>query len=466
MVDVPAAPTLATVAGVEIGSVGWWDISNEQDWHPTAENFAAAIAALDCPAVRRPALKFGHTGEPGEGDPSIGVVDNLRLADTGQTLVGDFVGVPAWLADADDKGRAVLASAYPDRSGEWQHDYVCQLGHTHPFVLHAVALLGVVRPGIGTLESLYDLYTKAPQKETTMPKSSVALAGITADAVRKAYYNGPAAHDYSLWIREMFVDPPELIVQDDGDDTLLRVPYTVSGDSVEFGDGQPVKVEYVAARAGIGKPVVAFASHAEARGPRTQTPKATSAAEAEVNEGKEGAMPTLKEGLAQKLGIPADADDEAMLEAVNAALGGSEDEGESAGEAPAGGITVDVTANLVGVEGTPEQIAAAAKRYGLTVLDAQVAQNLAADAAAGREARNRQQREDDAKVVDSAIGKGKITPARRDHFLALMASDRKGTTELLENTLQESAVPLTELGHSTEAVDRPSDNPTYQNWSF
>lgn len=451
MVDVPAAPALATVAGVELGSVGFWDISNQLDWHPTAEDFAAAIAALDCPAVRRPALKFGHTGEPGVGDPTIGLIDNLRLTDDGQTLVGDFVGIPAWLAEADSEGRSVLSSAYPDRSGEWVDDYVCQLGHTHPFVLSAMALLGVIPPGIGTLESLYDLYTKAPIKEEiAVAKAAVALAGTTIDQVRKAYYE--ANPDWYLWIREMYVDPMELIVQNDRDDSLERVPYTVSGDSeVGFGEGQAVKVEYVEARAKAGKPAVAYVSRTEARPAAATASKDPSAAQAEDTQGKEGAMPTLKEGLAQKLGLAADADDDAVLKAFDDAIATHPAADAESGDA---------------AEATPEQIAAAAKKHGLTVLDAGVAQRLTADAAAGREARDRQQREDDTRVVDAAIGKGKITPARRDHFIALMSSDRKGTTDLLEKTLQESAVPLTEMGHSTEPVENVTDNPVYKNWSF
>lgn len=454
MVDVPPTPVLATVAGVELGSVGYWDISNMQGWHPTAEDFAHAVAALDCPAVRRPVLKFGHTGEPGEGDPTIGIIDNLRLTEDGQTLVGDFVGVPAWLAEADDEGRSVLSSAYPDRSGEWVHDYVCQLGHTHPFVLRAMALLGVVAPGIGTLESLYDLYTKAPQKETAMAKSAVALSGTTADQVRKAYYE--AEPDWYLWIREMYVDPPELIVQNDKDDSLMRVPYTVSGDGeVEFGEAQAVKVEYVAARAAAGQPTVAFASRAEARPAAAAASEDSSADEAGDTEGKEGTtMPnTLKEGLAQKLGLAADVDDEALLKAFDEAVAKPADEGaDEAGEAPA-------------LE-TPAQVAAAARRLGLTVLDEQTDAQLRADAAAGREALSRIQREADEKVVKAAIADGKIPPSREAHYLGLMERDREGTTAWLASVPKEAAVALSEMGHSTEAAANPADNPTYQNWRF
>lgn len=451
---------LVTVANVELGSVGYWDISNMQGWHPTAEDFAAAIAALDCPAVRRPVLKFGHTGEPGEGDPTIGHVDNLRLTEDGQTLVGDFVGIPSWLAEADAEGRSVLASAYPDRSGEWVHDYVCQLGHTHPFALRAMALLGVMPPGIGTLESLYDLYTKAPEKETAMAKAgSVALAGTTADQIRKAYYE--AEPDYYLWIREMFVDPPELIVQNDRDDSLERVPYTITGDGeVEFGDGQAVKVEYVAARAAGEKPAMAFASRVEARPAASIAPTDPSAAQAEDGKGKEGTtMPTLKEGLAQKLGISADADDETLLNAVNDALAANSDD---PAEADTESTDTPTTTELE----TPAQVAAAAKRLGMTVLDDETATGLRADASAGREALARIQRQEDSAVVSAAVSDGKIPPSRQAHYLGLMERDREGTTAWLASLPKESAVPLSECGHSTEPVEIITENPVYKNWSF
>ncbi len=413
--------------------MGFWNISNAQDWHPSAADLAAAVAALDCPAVRRPTLKFGHTGVAGQGDPSIGLVDDMRLSDDGQTLVGDFVGVPSWLAAADTEGRSVIASAYPDRSGEFQRDYVCQLGHTHPFVVHAVALLGVVRPGIGTLESLYDLYTKAPAKEETA-MAAVALAATTIDQVRRAYYDGPG-NTWSLWIREMYIDPAELIVQNDEDDALIRVPYTVSGEGdVEFGDPQPVKVQYVNARAGVEKPAMAFASHAEARPGATPT---SSAAEAEVNKGKEGSMPTLKEGLAQKLGIAADADDETALQALDEALA------ERATDTPA-------------VEPTAEQVAAAAQRNGLVLVDQAQHQQLIAAAQQGAEARAQQLREGDERTVDAAIQDGRIPPARRDHWLTAMSKDRDGSAAALAS-LAPGLIPVTEIGHGVGAEATEND---------
>lgn len=155
-VTVPAPPVLATVPGVELMHTGQWDAMTGTHTF-TAEDLAAAIAALDCPAVRRPILKFGHDTFHGQGLPALGSVGNMRLKNDGRTLAGDYVGVPGWLATVDDNGLSVLSSAYPDRSIEGEWNYRCQIGHLHPFVVHAVALLGVERPGIGTLPSLQDL---------------------------------------------------------------------------------------------------------------------------------------------------------------------------------------------------------------------------------------------------------------------------------------------------------------------
>ena len=155
-VAVPTVPPLATLPRVELVQTGRWDISSGR-WQPSREDLVQAVAALDCPAVRRPVLKLGHSsgeeplwaGNP-TGAPAVGWVDNLRLENHGHTLVGDFVGMPGWLGE-------IAASAYPDRSVEGRYDYRCQIGHHHPFVITAVALLGVTPPGVGTLRSLQDV---------------------------------------------------------------------------------------------------------------------------------------------------------------------------------------------------------------------------------------------------------------------------------------------------------------------
>lgn len=150
----PDTAQLTRRDGVELVRTGRWAISTGV-WEAKKEDLAAAVAAMQCPAIRRPVLKIGHTDQrftpqTGDGEPSIGWVDNLRIADGGHTLIGDYVGVPAWLD-------GVMASAYPDRSVEGVYRHRCQIGHEHPFVLTGVALLGVTPPGVGTLKSLQDV---------------------------------------------------------------------------------------------------------------------------------------------------------------------------------------------------------------------------------------------------------------------------------------------------------------------
>ncbi|GGM53382.1 phage protease [Dactylosporangium sucinum] len=172
-VAVPPPPPLVRIPRVELIHTGTWPISTGV-WTATREDLQAAVAALDCPAVHRPGIKIGHTDgrftDPAaDGEPLLGYIDNLTGDDDWHTLYGDYAGVPAWLGAVDDHGQSVISSAYPHRSIEGIHDFVCQIGHTHPFVLTAVALLGVTHPGVGTLQSLPDL---------------MALYGVAATAGR------------------------------------------------------------------------------------------------------------------------------------------------------------------------------------------------------------------------------------------------------------------------------------------
>lgn len=135
--------------GVELINVGTWDVSTGR-WKCGPDDLAAAVAAQSCTAIRRPYLKLGHVDPRFDGEPAIGWVQNLRVTNGGQTLVGDFTNMPAWL-------NSVMATAYPDRSVEARYNVQCSLGHTHPFVLDGLALLGVTAPGVTTLRSLRDV---------------------------------------------------------------------------------------------------------------------------------------------------------------------------------------------------------------------------------------------------------------------------------------------------------------------
>lgn len=189
---------------------------------------------------------------------------------------------------------------------------------------------------------------------------------------------------------------------------------------------------------------------------------------ASANISKEGPVPDIKEDVAKRLGLGPDATDEEVLAALDKlASTEQEDTDEDA-------ITTEDDSAEVGagtaVDG--KELVAAAAKAGLVLMDPARVAKLESDAAAGALARATQVAEAHAKVVDSAVAKGKITPPRRDHFLALMKADPEGTTALLDSIPAETAVPLTEVGHGTEAQasasaeDEIRNDPRFKNWSF
>lgn len=135
--------------GIELVKVGTWAAMNGEVTL-TREDLAAAVdASAHLPS---PSLKLGHEGTlAGDDAPAVGRVVNLRLADDGDTLIGDFTDIPGWLSH-------ILPETYPQRSIEAQLDYRDN-GTTWPFVVEAVALLGEQWPAVSTLTDLRDLYT-------------------------------------------------------------------------------------------------------------------------------------------------------------------------------------------------------------------------------------------------------------------------------------------------------------------
>ena len=279
---------LVTVYNIPLAEVG-------EDWHAstgdvsiTEDDLRAAIAALDDPAVRSPRLKLGHTdprftpdGDKGifDGTPALGKFVNVRLDESGQTIVGDAAGVPRWLSE-------IMPTAYASRSIEGYWGVTTSTGKKHDFVLTAVSLLGVVPPAIETLDDLPVFYsTEGPNgvqmvegkkvvasKEMKMPKS--IKASVSYEAVRRSFYEDFAVDErYWWWIHATFVDPPSVIAEDDSGGCWY-VPFETSGDTVEWGDPAEVKVQYadkdsgkVLARsqAEDAEPVKVFATASESR---------------------------------------------------------------------------------------------------------------------------------------------------------------------------------------------------------
>lgn len=161
----------------------------------------------------------------------------------------------------------------------------------------------------------------------------------------------------------------------------------------------------------------------------------------EAEKEKEPIVGTLSESALQKLGLDADADDSAIEEAIN-----------TLAERP-----TTVVNNSAPAEPSAEDIKNAADKFGLTVMDKEVRDQLIADAKAGAEARAQQVKEANDRVITEALSKGKIGPANSKTWReALDGAGREQTIALLES-LPENSLPVTEIGHGVSSENSPED---------
>jgi ATP-dependent protease ClpP protease subunit len=121
-------------------------------------------------------------------------------------------------------------------------------------------------------------------------------------------------------------------------------------------------------------------------------------------------------------------------------------------------------------EGEISELAKAAAKHGLTVIDPGTLAEMQRNSSLGASAHAAMETQRITGAVDAAISLGKITAARKDHFVALMRADEVGTTQLLANIPAETAVPMTELGHSLEPqahanAGNVAEDPKYKAWS-
>ena len=103
--------------------------------------------------------------------------------------------------------------------------------------------------------------------------------------------------------------------------------------------------------------------------------------------------------------------------------------------------------------GKPSDVAAAAARAGLAVTDSDSYARLQAEAAEGQQIKAAAAAAKIEASVRDAVAKGKITPARRKHWVTLISADQ-GMEQVLASVPAETAVPMSEVGHSH---DDPND---------
>lgn len=447
------------VPDVPICETGTWETSTGT-FTFTADDFAAAVEAIaECPAVRNPAIWLGHTmkGKPTNGLPACGWLGNLRTTNDGMTLTADYEGLPGWMVETDAAGNSVIASAYPDRSIEGEYGHECQLGHTHDFVITGIALLGVEQPAVGVLTSLQDIaaiwgvttdesgfqvvtasttsraFAVTPS-ESHMPKP--VLATVSDEDIRRAFY---ADAPWDEWIREVDVDPAQIIVQTD--EGLVRRPYTISGDQIVFGDPVAVVTEYrdksiaaqvAAAHTALGRrTVLAAYPTREVSRPAASTPPAPAGGPAPTT--KESAMDPIK--LRESLGLAADASD-VEVQAALATAGVIPKASEPAPEpAPTPDPTPDPAPRSDG-EDTPEVVS----------ISKDVLHSLQVAATAGETARRHQLAEHRQQLVAAAASDGRITIAQKDGWLRKLEAEGEQGEKVLAS-LAKGLVPVEAKGH-------------------
>lgn len=466
---------LVTIPNIELISVGSWKAGGNspgksKDVVFTELDLRNIMASLDAPDVKEPRMILGHTAPtdgPGMSDladegffgeqPAIGKFTNLSLTSDGQKIVGDLAGVPKWLAD-------ILPTAYANRSVEVYWDVPSGIpgAPNHACVMPRVALLGTNLPAVATLEDLKILFSdEGPGSEADMAKATRRIiaakgegmsqrvaASVQFEDVRRDFYNEfatEASGRYWWYITAVYVDPQVLIVDDD-EESLWSVPYSVSGDTVEFGEPVQIKVQYVEEESGkvAASVVQGIVPDKEIEIGRQYT-KAASRPENRTKETK--AMGIDIAALRERTGLTAEQlPDDANEEQINSALSAPAAEEEPAPQGEPGGETVPGE----GAPATPAPDAnpsdgATAQSETITVDRAawDESQRTQAALAADLSKRNKEARV--GKVV-AAIKAGKIPPSRKEHYTKLMEADPEGTAELLDSMEAVLPVDQGELG--------------------
>lgn len=478
MTSASTVPALSNVPGVELARTGQWSASTGVATL-TRDDLAQAVAALDCPALRDPVIKLGHTDPRFDGEPAVGRITNLAVVNS-CSLVGDLTGMPGWLGP-------ILANAYPSRSIEGEWDHRCAIGHVHPFVITGLALLGVTEPAIGSLaplQDIADLWTTPPagieMKGTAMPKTIAAAA--TVEDIRRAYYDFAG---WELWIEEIQLNPLQLIVVNDNDGSRARIPVLVDpekegGDAITFGEPVEVIVRYDDVAAPVtpvtgGQPLAAsklrFASRAESRSEMHagRTGKEVSAmAETTTPASNSGGLTDdQKAALRGVLGLTEDADDATFTAALEALVQKAKaDSDEDAADGGADEATEDKPA-------VPAQpVAAARTELGVpktVTVDAEQWDEVQKFMAASAKRDEAAQVKAADELVDSAFRAGKIgrntVPAYKD----LARADFARAKTVLDSIEASAAFPVGEIGHSVDVGDSTTDvrqDAKYQNWGF
>ncbi|WDW19702.1 capsid maturation protease [Mycobacterium phage LOCV2] len=197
-----------------------------------------------------------------------------------------------------------------------------------------------------------------------------------------------------------------------------------------------------AARNRFDLSVFNHAGRSQAPAPRipqahNQTPQPVGAEAA--SEGKEPTVGNLSESALQKLGLDADAD----ADAIEAAIGALAEKAEQGGETPS--------------EVTIEEATQIAAKFGMTVVNREAYDKMAATVADLSAAREQQIAAENEAAIQAALSDGRISLKVADTWRDELAKNRESTLALLNTLPRNSAVPVDEIGHGVTRDDAPED---------
>lgn len=226
---------------------------------------------------------------------------------------------------------------------------------------------------------------------------------------------------------------------------MPRDRFMTAEEAVESGLADRIEGDGDAPAARARFDLSAFARTRGDRAPRAALPELPSSTEPGDPNTKEALTmsDTIKAGLVQRLGVRAEATDDEILAAVDEAL---DERAEP---------TDPATPTAPVVDPAPEPAPAPAAVDGTVVVEAGAFAELQRQAGLGAQAHATQQTQRLEGIVQNAINEGRIAPASRAHFLALLGKDETGTTAALA-TFPKGTIPVAELGHSEN--DAVTDN--------
>lgn len=438
----------------------------------TRNDLASAVNALKTDKGVKPfRLAVGHSKKFLAGEPAFGVGANYTLEDDGHSLYADIMGMPDWLYE-------IAPTVFPNRSVEGRFDFQSKVGsQKHPFVITRLSLLGVELPGISTLEDLQVATTGNPEytllDDASLSISAAAVAAFengepmkrkktvaataNVEDVRRAFYDQVAIGDqYDWWIREIQIDPTQVIVFDEDDGVTYRIPYSTPYSGVEFAD--PVKVEIVytdlaasahAMKIGVGKGTTYTKADSRPEGTDVNLKKIAASVGLPETATEDEVDARLK-----ALAALEDAEDDDTVDDADDADDESEDDDEDDAdedEPPSAKKTKKTTVRVPVAAARKAKAKPKRESDGTVRVDAAAFAQMQTDLGRLTKGLEKSEKDRQKEVVEAAVKAGKIPAKRRDFWVAAMASDPEGIEEQLDEL--EEIIPVKLRGTSEHDAD-------------